>query len=179
MRTRALEIDPRVVAVARAQFSLPPDDERLSVEVGDGAEALACAEGEADLLVVDAFEDETPAAPTATAEFFERAHRALAPGGVMAANLMSDDPALVRRVRTIGAAFGGALLQMGAISDENLIVFGFRTPPARLEWDELRSRAQRLEARLGLPFPRYVGRLRAKNRWTRQHLELVPGDGED
>src|SRR4051812_39122695 len=52
---RIVELDPRIVAVSRAQFGLPPDDARLSVEVGDGAEALApeCC----DVLVVDAYHD--------------------------------------------------------------------------------------------------------------------------
>jgi spermidine synthase len=39
-RTKVVELDARVVAAAREHFALPPDGERLSVEVGDGAEAL-------------------------------------------------------------------------------------------------------------------------------------------
>src|SRR5258707_1516289 len=51
-RMRVVELDPRVVAAARAHFGLPPDDAGLSVEIGDGAEALSaeCC----DLLMVDA-----------------------------------------------------------------------------------------------------------------------------
>ncbi|MEX2242006.1 MAG: hypothetical protein WD775_15130 [Burkholderiales bacterium] len=41
MKTRVVELDPRVVQVARAQFHLPADDARLAVEIGDGADALA------------------------------------------------------------------------------------------------------------------------------------------
>lgn len=50
---RIVELDARVVVAARAHFELPPDDGRLAVEVGDGAEALApeCC----DLLMVDAY----------------------------------------------------------------------------------------------------------------------------
>jgi hypothetical protein len=33
-------------------------------------------------------------------------------------------------------------------------------------WEALRRRAGRLQARLDLPFGRYVSRLRAMNRWT-------------
>src|SRR3954462_8857518 len=53
---RIVELDERVVSVCRAQFGLPADDARLSVEVGDGAQALApeCC----DVLVVDAYHDE-------------------------------------------------------------------------------------------------------------------------
>src|SRR5438874_800587 len=55
-KVRVVELDARVLAAARAHFALPPDDERLLVEIGDGAEALypECC----DLLVVDAFDDE-------------------------------------------------------------------------------------------------------------------------
>src|SRR4029078_7185101 len=41
LRVRVLEIDTRVIAAARSHFHLPPDDARLSVEIGCGAEALA------------------------------------------------------------------------------------------------------------------------------------------
>ncbi len=37
-RTQVVEINPRVVAVARQFFNVPPDDERFAVIVSDGAE---------------------------------------------------------------------------------------------------------------------------------------------
>src|SRR6185295_11689047 len=40
-RVRVVELDARIVAAARTQFALPPDDDRLTVEIGDGAEALS------------------------------------------------------------------------------------------------------------------------------------------
>ena len=68
MKTRVVELDARVVQVARAQFCLPADDARLSVEIGDGAEALAPAC--CDLLVVDAFADELERVDFAVMEAF-------------------------------------------------------------------------------------------------------------
>src|SRR5688572_25682177 len=55
-RVRVVELDRRIVQTARAHFALPSDDERLTVEIGDGAEALApeCC----DVLVIDAYHDE-------------------------------------------------------------------------------------------------------------------------
>ncbi len=78
---RVIELDARVVAAARAQFSLPPDDARLVVQVGDGAEALApeCC----DLLVVDAYHDEEHVARLASAEFYDAAYLALAERGAL------------------------------------------------------------------------------------------------
>src|SRR5687767_4744080 len=69
MKTRVIELDPRVVAAARAHFALPPDGERLCVEIGDGAEALApeCC----DVLVVDAFQDELHVPKLASQQFYD------------------------------------------------------------------------------------------------------------
>src|SRR3954471_1735939 len=55
-RVRVIELDPRIVGTARTHFALPPDDERLRIEIGDGAEALSpeCC----DVLMIDAYHDE-------------------------------------------------------------------------------------------------------------------------
>jgi hypothetical protein len=41
-------------------------------------------------------------------------------------------------------------------------------------WEDLRLKAQILESRFGLPFPRYVSRLRSMNRCTPEALLLTP-----
>src|SRR6266852_3074687 len=89
-RVRVVELDARVVAAARTHFALPPDDERLEVEVGDGAEALTpeCC----DLLVVDAFEDELHVPKLASSEFYDAAFLAVREPGVVVINYMDDDP---------------------------------------------------------------------------------------
>ena len=81
---RVVELDARIVAAAREHFELPPDDARLSVEIGDGAEALApeCC----DLLVVDAFQDELHVPRLASAEFYDGAFLALTEPGALVVN---------------------------------------------------------------------------------------------
>lgn len=51
-RTTAVEINPRVVAVARQFFNVPPDDERLQVKVGDGAAYLDNDSLRADVIQI-------------------------------------------------------------------------------------------------------------------------------
>lgn len=160
LRITAVEVDARVVAVARAQFALPPDGPRLRVEVGDGAQALA--PGCCDLLVADAFDDEAP--QLAGADFYESAWRALGEQGVLVANLMSDDPELDARLQALDAAFRGSAVCMSAFSDPNLIVFGIKGLPASFDRGELRARAQELQERHGLPFTKYAKALRGMNR---------------
>jgi hypothetical protein len=72
------------------------------------------------------------------------------------------------------AAFGGAVLAMKALYDPNIVVFALKGLPPRMDWQELRARAGRLESRLELPFTRYVPRLRSMNPSTQQALLIVP-----
>jgi spermidine synthase len=167
---RVVELDPRVVAIAREQFSLPAE---VEVEVGDGAEALApqCC----DLLVVDAYHDERHAPELASAEFYDAAWLALAEPGVLVVNFMDDDPKLDECLRRLEAAFGGAVLALPALHDPNILAFAFKGSEPSIPWSTLRARAQELEARYGLPFGRYVSKLRQMNRCTPQAL-VVHGD---
>jgi spermidine synthase len=170
---RVIELDARVVAAARAHFALPPDDGRLAVEVGDGAEALSpeCC----DLLVVDAFEDELHVPQFASSEFYDAAFLALRRPGALVVNFMDDDARLDQNLERLGRAFGGAVLALPALYDPNILAFAFRGAPPSIPWSTLRSRAEKLEARYGLPFTRYVPKLRAMNRCTPQALMIDGG----
>jgi spermidine synthase len=171
-RVRVVELDPKVVVAARQHFSLPPDDARLAVEIGDGAEALSpeCC----DLLVLDAFEDELHVPRLASREFYDGAFLALAEPGALVVNFMNDDPKFDATLARLERAFGGAVLAMPALYDPNILVFALKGVPPRVEWRALRKRAEGLEARLGLPFTRYVSRLRAMNPSTPEEL-IVAG----
>jgi spermidine synthase len=175
MKTRVVELDARVVQVARAQFHLPPDDARLSVEIGDGAEALApeCC----DLLVVDAFADEHPPAALVSQAFFDAAWLALEAPGVLVLNLMNDDPRLDERIGRLECAFGGAVLALPALYDPNVIVFALKGAPPAIPWQALERRAHALERRFGLPFTRTLPRLKRMNRVDAGALIIVPEGG--
>jgi len=171
-RVRVVELDERVVRAARTQFALPPDDARLAVEIGDGADALSpeCC----DVLVVDAYHDEEHVQKLASAQFYDAAYFALSEPGALVVNFMDDDPKLDQYMRRLELAFGGAVLAMKALYDPNIIVFALKGLPARLEWEFLRRRAAQLESRLDLPFVRYVSRLRGMNPSTSDELIIVP-----
>jgi spermidine synthase len=169
---RVVELDPRVLAAARRQFHVPPDGERFQVEIGDGVHALypECC----DTLVIDAFEDELHVPRLASAEFYDGAFLALTEPGAMVINFMNDDPKLGATLERLERAFGGAVIAMPALYDPNIAVFALKTKERSVAWDELRVRAERLESRLGLPFTRYVSRLRAMNRCTSTELIISP-----
>jgi spermidine synthase len=168
-KLRVVELDARIVAAARDHFALPADFE---VEIGDGAEALTpeCC----DVLVVDAFEDELHVPRLASGEFYDGAFLALTEPGALVVNFMNDDPKLDLTLQRLERAFGGAVVCMPALYDPNILAFAFKGVAQRISWEELRVRAQQLEARLHLPFPRYVSRLRAMNRWSAAELIISP-----
>ncbi len=171
-RVRAVELDPRVIAAAREHFALPPDDARLSVEQGDGAEALApeCC----DVLMIDGFDDGEQVPRLASAAFYDAAFLALDEPGAMVVNFLADDPRFDAYLQRLERAFGGAVLVMPSLSDPNLIAFALKGAPASIEWRELAARAQRLEAKFDLPFRRYVAALKRMNRSDARELVIVP-----
>jgi spermidine synthase len=168
---RVVELDAAVVAAARQHFALPGNDGRLSVEIGDGVEALApeCC----DVLMLDAFEDELHVPRLASREFYDGAFLALAEPGALVVNFMDDDPKFDLTLQRLERAFGGAVLAMPALYDPNILVFAFKGLPSTVRWDELKARGERLQVRYGLPFSRYVNRLRDMNRCTAEELILA------
>ena len=172
LRTRVVECDERVIEAAHSLFHVPADDARLRVEHGDGVKALApeCC----DLLVVDGFEDESASPALVAQSFFDAAAGALETPGAFVMNLMDDDRDLDRHLRRIERAFAGAVLAFKALRDPNIVVLALKGAPRELAWRELRQRAEALERRYGLAFPRMVERLRAMNRWSARALCIAP-----
>ncbi len=170
MRTHVVESDERVIATARALFHVPGDDARLRIEHGDGVHALApeCC----DLLVVDGFEDEATPAALVSQAFFDAAWYALEEPGAMVVNFMNDAPNLDRNLQRIERAFGGAVVALPALRDPNVIAIGLKGVPPAFAWSGLRALAASLEKRHGLPFARYVDRLRRMNRCTAEALQV-------
>ena len=168
---RVVELDGDVVAAARQHFALPPDDARFCVEIGDGAEALApeCC----DVLVLDAFEDELHVPRLASQEFYDGAFLALTEPGALVVNFMNDDPKFDATLQRLERAFGGAVLAMPALYDPNVLVFALKGVAPRISFNELKRKAEDLEARIGLPFTRYVNRLRAMNPCTPEELVVA------
>jgi spermidine synthase len=176
LHTHVVEYDERVISTARSLFHVPADDARLEIEHGDGVQALApeCC----DLLVVDGYEDESTPSAMVSQAFFDAAWCALEEPGVLVMNVMDDDKNFDRHLQRIENAFGGAVLAFQSLRDPNIVVMALKGPPREIAWRELRARAAALERKYGLPFPRYVERLRTMNRWTVDALQVVPANGE-
>ena len=163
-KIRVIEINERVLTVARRYFAVPDNDERFEVIISDGAEFVSRPKVCADLLVVDGYDGESLAAALATPQFYRDCHDRLNKGGMLVVNLWGGDRQFHETVKRIETAFPEGTLCLPAERPGNVIVFGFRSTPAKQEWLDLWRRAAPLEANYGLPFTRFVEGLRKMNK---------------
>ena len=174
LRTRVtvVEIDPGVVNVARRYFHFPEEDARLEIVIGDGAEVVPQRPASCDVLVVDGFVDGSPAKNLCTRSFYDSAFAALRPGGVMAANFMSDDTLIETYCGRIEESFGRSPTLLLAEEEDNFIAFALRNGPPRIAWAELKARARAAQRLFDLPLEECLADLRRRNSHTAQFLTL-------
>ena len=153
-----VEIDPRVIAL-RDEFCIPADDERFRIVCEDGARYISQRMDPIDVLLVDAF-DPIGVAPTlAASDFYAQAAKHLSPRGVLVMNFSGVRARYFIHLERIRAAFGGSTLLVPVIADDNLLLFAFRRRIPLPTTARYESRAQRLQSRLALEFPRYLRRI--------------------
>jgi spermidine synthase len=157
-RISVVEIDDRVIAL-RGEFHVPADDQRFRIVCDDGARYISQSSELIDVVVVDAF-DALGLAPTlADTDFYERAARRLSSNGILVMNFSGVPERYVLHIERIRAAFGGRMLLVPVIADDNLLLFAFKKRIDLPTTAKYESRAQRLQTRLALEFPRYLRRI--------------------
>ncbi|WJY67739.1 spermidine synthase [Corynebacterium auris] len=114
-RTVAVEIDAELARLVRWAFE--PDVEIVVAEARAFTHALA--PGSVDVLVRDVFSGPATPRHLTTVEFYRAAHRALAPGGVYAANV--GDRAGLPETRAELAGLREVFAHVGAISTADML----------------------------------------------------------
>ncbi len=160
-----VEIDPHVIAF-RDAFELPPDDARLQVIEGDGADWVLRSRAwpeRPDVIVMDAFDRFGLSGSVSSTAFYRSVHDALAGRGIMVANLAGEKDSRAEHLAMIAEVFDDRLLSL-TLPDGNDIVLAFRNPSSAPRWRELGNTAKALRARTGLDFPKFVQRLERSRR---------------
>jgi len=104
-RIDAVELEPRVVEVAREWFGFRTDS-LLAVHVADGRVFIEAADpGRWDMISLDAFSDGDIPPSLRTVEFVEAVRRALAVGGVVVSNVHTASPVYDEMIATWQAVF--------------------------------------------------------------------------
>jgi spermidine synthase len=167
---RVIELNERVVTVARRYFNVPEEDQRFAVIVSDGAEFVARPQVNADLIMVDGYDGESLVEALSTPTFYQNCCERLNRGGMLVVNLWGGDRQFHENLKRIEAAFPEGTLCLPAERPGNVIVFGFRSTPGKVEWSALEQRALALEPDYPLGFLRFVEGLRKMNRHDEKHL---------
>jgi len=125
-----VELDEFVHQVAARYFGFV-QDRHLRVRIGDGARAFR--DGRRwDLIFLDAYGAASIPEPLATAAFFGEVSHALAPDGVVVANIANPDASVEKTtIARFAGAFSACVLVRTPESD-NVIVLGARSLPADL-----------------------------------------------
>jgi spermidine synthase len=124
-----IEISQQVIEL-RSTFQVPPDDERLKVILGDGAEYVRQSTDRPDVLLVDGYDlDGVPSRQTCTQAFYDDCFRVLADDGVLVVNLDSTRMGWIGRIRQ---SFANRVTVVTPSDGQNKIVFALkgRTRPA-------------------------------------------------
>jgi spermidine synthase len=177
-RLEVIEVNARVLAIARSSFLVPPDDERFTVRLGDGADWVARPGPAADAIVVDGYDGASQVAELSTPLFYQACRARLAAGGMLVVNLWGNDRRFDEFLRRIESAFPAATLCLPAEKPGNVIVFGFRDSPGSAQWEPLSQKARDLETRYGLEFGRFVRGLNKMNRSSKECLFMGPATVE-
>lgn len=167
-RLMALEVNPEVVEAARAFFLLPPDDERLSVRVEDGAAYVQAHPDSVDVLFVDGYDARRIVEDLASESFYTACLAMLHPGGVAVFNLWGSDKSFPIYFERLGKVFGDRLLRLPSERKGNIIVFAFRPPLPDMSLAVLSRRAQAVGENLGLEMEDFLMRLRNWNPTNRE-----------
>ena len=171
-RTTVVEVNRRVLDIARHYFMVPNDDDRFQVVVADGAEYLRREKTVADVIVIDGYDAESQVEALSTPVFYRNCARALGDAGILVVNLWGGDRNFSTCVDRLAKAFDGRVACLPAGKPGNIAAFAFKRSPGQMRWASLRARAMELERTHGLEFTRFVLELPLMNPHDDERLLL-------
>jgi spermidine synthase len=157
----AVDLNPKVIAMCREQFKLPPDDDRLRVLEMDAFDFVRsrARHGTVDVIQVDLYDAEADGPVLDSPEFYEACAACLTPGGMMTVNLFANN---VQRRKNIEAMqeYFDVVVWLPEVHDANVVAIAFKTAP-EIDFEILYQRAAILRVNYKLQAPVWVNGLKA------------------
>ena len=158
-RLTVVEILPDVVEMARTSFRLPDESPRLAIIVADAVDFMVTARGRYDLIVVDGFDAKGRAGMLDSAAFYANCRAHLAPGGMLAVNLLTRRKSAAASVERLGHAFGEHVLALPPSEPGNVVALSATEDVIADSPRELGDCARALKAETGLDLAPTLARL--------------------
>lgn len=156
---RIVEINTRIIQIARSHFEVPDNDTRFEVIEGDGAAYVKEHAATTQVLIMDAYGGRGIAEDLSSQEFFDNCARALTADGVLVTNLWGSDRNFDVYLQRIEQAFDQRALILPTGRPGNIIVFAFRRQPAESRWTALREHARKLEQNHKIEFLQFLEKI--------------------
>lgn len=158
----AIEINPKVIHIARTSFCLDFEGQNFQIIEADGAEYIQILHQQTDVILVDGFDGVQIIDDLVGENFFHDCQIALRDKGIFATNWWRGDkryPLFIQRLRTV---FQGRVLEIPAATHGNVAVLAFNFTP-ELNIEKLKKRADKLSSQYGLDFFRMLADAKASN----------------
>jgi spermidine synthase len=145
-----VEIDQRVVDVARHYFELPDDPVRLDIVIGDGAEYMATSDLLYDLILVDGFNEHGHPGDLNVLPFYQDCRSRLSDHGLLVVNLTGLCNGVKGGFAHIELAFEDRALMFPRCKSGNTIAFAATGEDVNISLHELKHLSRVFEERTGL-----------------------------
>lgn len=166
-----IEINPQVEFIAYQYFKLPNDPQRLTVQIGCGADYMLAGGRQFDLILSDGFDPYANAGVLDTEPYYQACRSRLSERGIFVTNLLGHNKGFKRSVEQIKTAFDQRAIVFPSCASGNTIALATVGDAIDVSLDELRERAVALKkiskldllpmiTRLQLSQPLPNGRLR-------------------
>jgi spermidine synthase len=157
-----VEIEPAVVAAARHFFRLPEDPQRITIDIGEGAEYLATTQRRFDLILVDGFDAKGRAGMLDMLPFYCNGRARLTEQGLLATNLLTRGRGVAPSVERLRDAFDGRVHALPRSTGGNTIALAAAGEPVALMLGDLRAAARALKQETGLNLLPTIARMAAE-----------------
>lgn len=171
IKQNIVEINPKIIHIARTHFFVPENDERLTILEADGLAYLKEHPASTQILLMDAYDGKGIPPDFCSQDFFDDCADVLKNDGVFAINLWGSDKNFGLYWERIAKSFDGKILKLPTGRPGNIVVFGLKAPEKSISIKTLSTRAKVLEETFGADFfSQALENLQANNPHYQQHF---------
>lgn len=168
----AVEIDARVLPMARQHFALPDDPQRLKVVIADAADYIDQSGRKFDAIFVDGYGPDGQVVALDTPEFYAACRARLSAQGLLISNLLSRSRGYAASAERIDAAFLRRSVVFPSLDSGNAVAFAACGEAVDVNLAEMRTQALDLKLKTGLDLRPTITRLQLVQSLPAGRLQL-------